>query len=171
VRLLQTAGEGIQGDEEEVMKEMRRKDREITGRREIDEVIKKSTVMHLAMADGNVPYVVPLSFGYDGRNIYFHSAKEGLKLDFIRKNPEVCFAFSADVAYKMDKLSCKSTVSFKSVIGRGKCSFLEDTKEKKEGLDIIMKQYSGEVPQYDPVMLEKTTVVKIEVKELSGKNK
>jgi len=66
----------------------------------IDEIIDKADVLHLAMADGNVPYVVPLSFGYDGCNIYFHCAKEGLKLDFIRRILMSVFEFVGYVEYK-----------------------------------------------------------------------
>jgi uncharacterized protein len=35
-------------------------------------------------------YIVPISYAYDGHAIYAHSA-EGLKLQMMRENPEVCF--------------------------------------------------------------------------------
>ena len=57
---------------------MRRNDREITDRRDIDEIIKRCRVCHLAMCDDGQPYVVPLNFGYDGRFLFFHTASEGI---------------------------------------------------------------------------------------------
>lgn len=35
-------------------------------------------------------YIVPLSYVYDGQYIYGH-AKEGMKIDLMRKQPKVCF--------------------------------------------------------------------------------
>lgn len=49
----------------------------------------------VAMIDRNVPYVVPLSYGYelkeDSLVLYFHCAKEGRKLNILRCNDKVCF--------------------------------------------------------------------------------
>jgi hypothetical protein len=44
---------------------MRRKDRVITDRAEIDEILACSKVMHLALADHDVPFLVPLFYTYD----------------------------------------------------------------------------------------------------------
>ena len=66
---------------------MRRKNKEITNRGEIDAMLKKAEIIHLAMCLDDKPYVVPLNFGYDGENIYFHTAQKGLKAEIIRQNP------------------------------------------------------------------------------------
>jgi uncharacterized protein len=153
------------------MKEMRRKDREIIDRKEIDEIIAKADVLHLAMADGNIPYVVPLSFGYDGKHIYFHCAKEGLKLDFIKKNPNVCFALVGCVKYQSIMTSCNAGTKFMSVIGRGTCEILADIEEKKKGLDILMSHYTKSKIEYPLAALQTTIVVKITITELKGKKR
>jgi len=70
---------------------MRRRDRELTDREEIDRIVRGSQVCRLAMADGDSPYLVPLSFGYDGEAIYFHTAAAGMKIDYIERNNRVCF--------------------------------------------------------------------------------
>lgn len=44
---------------------MRRKDREITDIGEIERIISQSEILHLAMLDGDYPYLVPLHFGYE----------------------------------------------------------------------------------------------------------
>jgi hypothetical protein len=44
---------------------MRRTDKEIRSREEIDEIIRGSHVCRIAMAMDNMPYIVPVSFGYD----------------------------------------------------------------------------------------------------------
>ncbi len=44
-------------------------------------------------ADG-ITYIVPVNYVYDGINLYAHSAK-GMKIDMMRKNPQVCFQADA----------------------------------------------------------------------------
>ena len=68
---------------------MRRRDREIASRQDIDSIIRSAPVCRLAFADGKEPYVVPVSFGYDGETIYIHTAKSGRKIDFIEANSRV----------------------------------------------------------------------------------
>ena len=68
---------------------MRRKDREVTDNYEINKIINFCQIIRLAFADSVAPYIVPLNFGFeekDGKRIfYFHGAKEGRKLDLIKK--------------------------------------------------------------------------------------
>lgn len=68
---------------------MRRSDREITDLGEILSIINDCKVIHLAMVDDGEPYLLPLNFGYaceSGAFSFFcHSAREGRKLDILRK--------------------------------------------------------------------------------------
>jgi hypothetical protein len=59
---------------------MRRKEKEITDRAELEAVIAEAQVCRLAMCDGAHPYVVPLCFGYEAGTFYVHCAAEGQKL-------------------------------------------------------------------------------------------
>ncbi len=58
---------------------MRRDDREITDLLEIESILYHAIVCRIGLTDGNEPYVVPVSFGYEEGTIYFHSAPEGKK--------------------------------------------------------------------------------------------
>lgn len=72
---------------------MRRKDREITDIHKIEKILSSAKYLHLGVLDDEYPYVVPLHYGYQingGKlTFYVHSAKEGHKLDCIRKNNSV----------------------------------------------------------------------------------
>ena len=46
---------------------VRRKDKEISDASGINAIIEKAIVCRLAMVDGDKPYIVPLSFGYQDR--------------------------------------------------------------------------------------------------------
>ena len=58
-----------------------------------DSIIGRSSVCRLGMSDNGQPYIVPLSFGYDGRFLYVHAAVDGRKVDILKRNNRVCFEF------------------------------------------------------------------------------
>jgi nitroimidazol reductase NimA-like FMN-containing flavoprotein (pyridoxamine 5'-phosphate oxidase superfamily) len=148
---------------------MRRKEKEIKEMGIIDEIIKQSKVCRLAMVDQDRPYVVPMSFGYDGSHIYFHSALEGRKIEVLRKNPHVCFEFDQVFKLIKDKDACEWGMSFKSVIGEGRACLVEDLTEKTHALGVIMAQYSKRAFQFSRSSLEKTAVIKVVIHKITGK--
>ena len=67
---------------------VRRKDKEITDIAVLKKILKSAKYVTIAFSMDNQPYLVSLSHGYDeNRNcIYFHCAKEGKKLDYLKSN-------------------------------------------------------------------------------------
>ena len=53
-------------------------------------ILSSQVLGRLACADNNIPYIIPVSYVYDGTYIYAQT-NEGMKLDIMRKNPNVCF--------------------------------------------------------------------------------
>ncbi len=103
---------------------MRRHDKEIVPREEIDAVIHAADVCRLGFAIENEPYVVPISFGYDGAALFIHTAGRGRKIDCIDRNNRICFELEANVQIKTDETeACKWTFEFESVIGRSASDF------------------------------------------------
>ena len=45
------------------------------------------------IATDGTPYAVALNVVRDGKKLFFHSAPEGLKVDSLRENPQVCLLF------------------------------------------------------------------------------
>lgn len=58
---------------------------------QIKNVLASQAIGRLACLDGKQPYVVPVTYAYDGKYIYGQTI-DGLKLKMLRKNPKVCFA-------------------------------------------------------------------------------
>jgi uncharacterized protein len=58
---------------------MNNEEQEIKDLEQIEEIIHNSTVCRIALCENGVPYIVPLSFGYRDKKLYFHCAKEGKK--------------------------------------------------------------------------------------------
>jgi uncharacterized protein len=154
---------------------MRRNDREVTGRSEVDEIIRKADVCRIAFAYDNMPYLVTMNFGYSSgpvQKFYFHCANEGKKLDMIRKNNYVCFELDADHQLITGSKSCDWGMKFSSIIGYGNISIITEKEEKIHGLNHIMEHYgaSGEF-SYNESILERTTVLRLDVEQMTGKNK
>ena len=150
---------------------MRRKEKKITELKEIEAVIQKASVCRLGMAVDGMPYVVPVNFGYENNSIYVHCARDGRKLDMLRKNNLVCFEID-DNGTLTPKAGdpCNWGTSYKSIIGYGNAEFLEDEQEKKEGLDIIMRHYSDEETfTYKKNSVAAVVIIKITITSLSGK--
>ncbi len=148
---------------------MRRKDKEITDRRQIEAVIEDAAVCRLAMADEAGPYLVPLCFGFGDNTLYFHSAGDGRKLGILRKNPRVCFELDGDTAVRTGEKACDFSMHYRSVIGFGRVVFVETAAAKREALDIIMRHYAPGSFDYPAKTLERITVFKVEIDTMTGK--
>ncbi len=148
---------------------MRRSDREIKDRGGIDQVLHAAPVCHLALCDGDRPYVVPMSYGYDGERLYFHCASEGRKLGIIRRNPNACFAVEIGVEVAARDTACSWGVHFQSVIGSGRLSIVADPEEKRRGLAALMAHYSGSSGGISDDAVGSVCVLRLDVGEVSGK--
>jgi nitroimidazol reductase NimA-like FMN-containing flavoprotein (pyridoxamine 5'-phosphate oxidase superfamily) len=155
---------------------MRRKDREVTDIKDIEEILQLCMTCHVAMVDDGQPYVVPLSYGYCILNenvleIYFHSALEGRKLDVLRRNDNVCFEISHEGEPIHSETPCNSGYYYSSVIGFGNVSFIEDIKEKCRALSIIFRHQTGKDIIFTHEQAESVCVFKIASVDFTGKKK
>ena len=57
---------------------------------QIKNVLSSQALGRMACAEGELPYIIPVTYAYDGDFIYGQT-NEGKKLDILRKNPNVCF--------------------------------------------------------------------------------
>jgi nitroimidazol reductase NimA-like FMN-containing flavoprotein (pyridoxamine 5'-phosphate oxidase superfamily) len=149
---------------------MRRTAKEMLERSEIVDVIKRSNVCRLGVCKNNIPYVLPVSFGFDDKNIYIHTAPEGRKIEFWTSNPLVCFEFDIDVrTIEHPEKACKWTTTFKSVIGYGTISEMNTDDEKFYALNQIMIHYSDKKWEFSALDMSGMRVWKIEIMEITGK--
>ena len=57
---------------------------------QIESILSSQALGRLACCVNNQPYIVPVTYAYDGKYIYGQS-NEGKKLEMMRQNPKVCF--------------------------------------------------------------------------------
>ena len=151
-------------------RDMRRAEKEIESREDVDAIIRGSQVCRIALAMDNMPYIVPVSFGYDGVSIYIHTAKEGKKLDIININNNICFEFERNIELLGNQDNpCRWSVSYESVIGFGNIYELESIEDRKYGLKQIMSQYSGKEWIFSDNKLNNIRVWKIKIDSITGK--
>lgn len=152
---------------------MRRRDREITDISTILELVSECKVCRLAMIDDGVPYIVPLSYGYeyaDGAlTLYFHSAREGRKIDILKANPLVCAELDGRGALVEAGSPCSYGYAFASVIANGSVEFLEDEEERLRALGMIMKHQAGIDVAFTPAMAEGVCLYKLKTSDFTCK--
>jgi len=147
---------------------MKRKEKK--HRDNLDQIIHKAQICHLACSRNDEPYVVPLSFGYDGEAVYFHTAQEGKKIDFLKSNPLVCLSFEHNIKIQPNAdLACKWSFAFSSVIITGNAEELSSPQDKLEGLNRIMFHYSNREWDIPLEELSRTKVWKVIIHTINGK--
>jgi nitroimidazol reductase NimA-like FMN-containing flavoprotein (pyridoxamine 5'-phosphate oxidase superfamily) len=148
------------------------KNKAITEKKEILDIIKRSQWCHLAMTDAaGKPYVIPLNFGFREDVIYMHGAQEGKKIEALKKNPEVCVNFSIDhlLRYQSEQVACSWSMKYRSVLCYGRAEFIEDPEEKTAALHVIMAQYSGNTFTFNPPSIREVRVWKVPVEKFEGR--
>ena len=152
---------------------MRRKDRDVTDFGRILDVIEACDTQRLGRADGDFPYIVPVSFSYEVVEgellLYFHGAMAGRKYELLTKNP-LC-SFEMDCDHRLECIPEKRdvTMRYRSVMGRGRVELLEG-EEKQRAIDLTVNRYElSRGFDYSRAALPRTMVARVHVLELTAK--
>jgi nitroimidazol reductase NimA-like FMN-containing flavoprotein (pyridoxamine 5'-phosphate oxidase superfamily) len=120
------------------------------------------------LGDEGYPYAVPLSYVYLDGKIYFHSAKEGHKVDAVAKNPKVSFA----VVDEDTIVSEEYTSHYRSVIAFGEAR-IADGDERLKAFKALVEKYSGDRPEDEKIKeisnCMQAHIVAIDVVHITGK--
>ncbi len=154
------------------MRGIRRKEKEIENKDEMISILESAQFITIAMSLNYEPYLVTLSHGYDRKKncIYFHCAQEGKKVDILRENNVVWGQALEDHGYidgSCDHLY--ATTQFK-----GRVSFIEDSKEKRHALSIMIDQLESDPtkvtePQVTEKSIKSVKIGRIDIEYMSGK--
>ena len=152
---------------------MRRKDREVTEPTELLKIIQGCKVCRLAMQDERGLYILPLNFGYefdgDSLTLYFHSAREGRKIDILSQSPAVAFEMDCDHQLVASDIACRNGYAYKSIIGNGNACLINDTEEKIKGLCLIMLHQTGKEWEMTAQAAASVAVFKVTATGFTGK--
>ena len=96
---------------------------------QIEELLQKEVVGRIGCYSNNMVYVVPISYAYDGKDIYAHTY-EGLKMKMMRKNPNVCFEID----------DFRDMGRWQSVIAWGKFEEITDKEGRNHALRLLLNR-------------------------------
>ena len=150
-----------------------RPNREIKSDSEIYEILNNGKYAVISMCRDNEPYVVTLSYGYDSENnsLYFHCSPQGLKLDFITANSQVCATVIEDGGY----ITNECGHNYRTVVFWGIMKIVTDIDEKKHGMKILLNhlEYNSEIIkdklQKSDDFYSKMEVLKLDITQIYGK--
>jgi len=150
---------------------LRRKDKEIADERLLKKILRTAKYVTIALSMNDEPYLVSLSHGYDENKncLFFHCAREGKKLQYLRSNNTVWGQALLDYGYSEGEC----TYLYASVHFSGKVTMLENLEEKREALACMIRQIDKNpetlITDLRPERLRNTVVGRIDVAYMSGK--
>jgi len=152
---------------------MRRHERNIEEAAAQERIIRESYYMSLGMLDGGQVYVVPLNFGYEPGKIYVHCAREGRKMDILRKagGKMAVFALFVGKAALLDtgKGACGLSSRYASVMAEGMAEEITDDAERLRGMRAILRHVGATRLDCELASMSSICMLRITVTSLSAK--
>jgi len=110
---------------------------------EMRELLERQNFGHLGCARDGRPYVVPMNYACDGKDLYFFTT-EGMKTHFIESNPEVCM--------QVEEVSDSS--HWRSVMVIGRAERLTNTEDKQHAMQHILNRNPSLTPAISATSLD-----------------
>jgi nitroimidazol reductase NimA-like FMN-containing flavoprotein (pyridoxamine 5'-phosphate oxidase superfamily) len=124
----------------------------------------------LGLCSEGKPYVVPLNYAYADGKILFHCALEGMKLDMIRANPQVCFTVARQTGTPSEHPGGKPCeVDSDSVICYGRARIVEDAAERAPILNTFNRAFRPDAEDLPMERVRRCGAVEITVTEMTGR--
>lgn len=120
------------------------------------ELLDQVHVGFLGTHDADGPYVVPVSFAYDGKVVHLHGGP-GKKAAALAADPRACLTVCADPELILAHGPCSDNFRYRSVLAYGHVREVTDSAEKETGLRAIIAKYH---PKRADAPLPRKTVAK-----------
>ena len=143
---------------------MRRADREVADPQQVEAIIATCKIVSLAYTDAEGITIVPL---------YFHGSATGRKMDAVKAAGNalpVAFEMATDCEVVEGRTLCNWGEAFKSIVGNGTASIIDNLDEARQGLALLMKQQAGmEHVEFTDQQVRAVTVWKVEADYFTAK--
>lgn len=110
---------------------------------EMHALLQRESFGHLGCSRDGRPYVVPMHYAYDGKELYFFTT-EGMKTRFIQANPQVCLQVEEII----------DTVHWKSVMVIGRATELTKNDEVERAMKLITERNPSLSPAISATQLD-----------------
>ena len=102
---------------------------------EMHALLQRESFGHLGCARDGRPYVVPMHYAYDGKELYFFTT-QGMKTQYIDANPEVCLQVE----------EIEDTAHWRSVMVVGKASEITNSDDMQRAMKHITERNPSLTP-------------------------
>jgi nitroimidazol reductase NimA-like FMN-containing flavoprotein (pyridoxamine 5'-phosphate oxidase superfamily) len=103
---------------------------------EMHALLQRESFGHLGCARDGRPYVVPMHYAYDGKELFFFTT-EGMKTQFIEANPKVCL--------QVEEIT--DSTHWRSVMVIGQAEQLTSAEELERAMKLITERNPSLTPQ------------------------
>ena len=110
---------------------------------EMQELLQRESYGHLGCARDGRPYVVPMQYAYDGKELYFFTT-EGMKTQFIEANPKVCL--------QVEEIT--DSTNWRSVMVIGQAEQLTNAEETQRAMKLITERNPSLTPAISATQLD-----------------
>ncbi len=110
---------------------------------EMHALLQRESFGHLGCSRDGRPYVVPMDYAYDGKELYFFTT-EGMKTQFIEANPKVCL--------QVEEITDRT--HWRSVMVIGKAEQLTNAEETQRAMRLITERNPSLTPAISATQLD-----------------
>ena len=110
---------------------------------EMHALLQRESFGHLGCARDGRPYVVPMHYAYDGKELYFFTT-EGMKTQFIEANPKVCL--------QVEEIT--DSTHWRSVMVIGQAEQLTGAEETQRAMKLITERNPSLRPAISATQLD-----------------
>ena len=106
-------------------------------------LLERESFGHLGCTRDGRPYVVPMNYAYDGKELYFFTT-EGMKTQFIQSNPQVCL--------QVEEIT--DSTHWRSVMVIGKAEQLTGKEDMQRAMKLITDRNPSLTPAISATQLD-----------------
>jgi nitroimidazol reductase NimA-like FMN-containing flavoprotein (pyridoxamine 5'-phosphate oxidase superfamily) len=110
---------------------------------EMHTLLQRESYGHLGCSRDGRPYVVPMQYAYDGKELYFFTT-EGMKTQFIEANPKVCL--------QVEEIT--DSTHWRSVMVIGQAEQLTKADELQRAMKLITERNPSLTPAISSTQLD-----------------
>jgi hypothetical protein len=110
---------------------------------EMHALLQRESYGHLGCSRDGRPYVVPMQYAYDGKELYFFTT-QGMKTQFIEANPKVCL--------QVEEIT--DSTHWRSVMVIGQAEQLANAEETQRAMKLITERNPSLTPAISATQLD-----------------
>ena len=110
---------------------------------EMHALLQREGFGHLGCARDGRPYVEPMHYAYDGKELYFFTT-QGMKTQYIDTNPQVCF--------QVEEITGRT--HWRSVMVIGRATEITNDEEMQRGMKFITERNPSLTPAISATQLD-----------------